>query len=154
MKRILSLLVIPTLLFMFGTTTADAQKKKMKKVPILWAAEDIKWEAPKDAPPGVMAAGLWGNMGKGAYGALIKFGQTMDTPLHIHTSDTKAVVVSGSFWYAAEGGERKMLGPGSYFMIPGGLRHTSGSEAGTVVFQEGPGKFDVKMVKVAKEMKK
>ncbi len=154
MKRILSFLVIPTLLIMFGITGAEAQKKKMKKEPILWAAEDIKWETPKHAPPGVMAAGLWGNMEKGAYGALVKFGQAMDNPLHTHTYDTKAVIVSGSFWYAPEGREKKMLGPGSYFMIPGGLRHTSGAEAGTVVFQEGPGKFDMKMAKAAKEMKK
>ena len=155
MKRIfLSLCLILIGSIVFGATTAFAQKKKMAKKPILWAAEDIKWVELKDAPPGAMGAALWGNMAKGAYGALAKFGQAMDNPLHTHTNDTKAVVISGSFWYASEGGEKKMLGPGSYFMIPGGLRHTSGAEAGTIMFQEGPGKFDMKMVKAAMEKKK
>lgn len=154
MKRIflfLCLILIGSIVF--GATNALAQKKKTKKEATLWAAEDIKWETPKEAPPGLMSAGLWGNMAKGAYGALVKFGEAMDNPLHTHTYDTKAVVVSGSFWYAPEGGEKKMLGPGSYFMVPAGLRHTSGAEAGTVVFQEGPGKFDFKMVEMPKEKK-
>lgn len=155
MKRIflfLCLILIGSMVF--GATNALAQKKKMTKEATLWPAGDIKWVEAKDAPPGVMVAALWGDMSKRSYGALVKFGQEMNNPPHTHTNDVKAVVVSGSFWYASEGGEKKMLGPGSYFMIPGGLKHTSGSEAGTIMFQEGPGKFDMKMIGAPKDMKK
>jgi uncharacterized cupin superfamily protein len=57
------------------------------------------------------------------------------------------VVLAGNFWVAPEGGEKKMFGPGSYVMVPSGWKHTSGADAGTTVFQEGPGKFDMQMVK-------
>jgi quercetin dioxygenase-like cupin family protein len=47
-----------------------------------------------------------------------------------------------------EGGAEKKLGPGSFFSIPGGVKHTSGCAPGApcVIFQQGPGKFDMKMV--------
>ena len=158
MKRIVLFVVLALVGLTFaGSTVADAQKK-MKKEPILWPAADIKWVDPpsKDAPPGVMVSSLWGDMSKGAYGALVKFTQVMDTPLHTHSFDVKGVVISGSFWVAPEGGEKTSFGPGSYMMIPGGWKHTSGNEAGTVLFQEGPGKFDLKPVetKTDETMKK
>ena len=47
-----------------------------------------------------------------------------------HTSDTKAVVVSGTFIVTPEGGAEKRFGPGSYFMVLGGMKHTSGCAEG------------------------
>ncbi len=154
MKKLFSLFsVILAGSILFGATNVFAQKK-MKKEATVWPAADIKWVEAKDAPPGTMFAPLWGDMTKGAFGALAKFGKGMNNPLHTHSSDVKAVVISGAFWYAPEGGDKKVLGPGSYFMIPGGLKHTSGADAGTVMFQEGSGKFDMKPVEPPKEMKK
>ncbi len=153
MKKILllfSVILIGSVLF--GAMNAFAQKK-MKKEAKVWPAGDIKWSEMKGGPPGVMIAPLWGDISKGAYGALIKFTAAMDNPLHTHSSDAKLVVISGSFWHASEGGEKKMLGPGSYFMLPGGVRHASGADAGTVVFQESSGKFDMKPVEMPKEKK-
>lgn len=127
--------------------------EKMGKA-MLMSADDMKWETPtmKDAPPGVQMVSLWGDMNKGAYGSMIKFTQAMDHPLHTHSHDVKSVVVSGSFWIAPENGDKKTFGPGSYFMIPGGWKHTSGADAGTVVFQEGPGKFDMKPMNMKSEL--
>ena len=127
------------------SVTAFSSDKKMKKEATVWPAADIAWAEMKGGPPGIMTASLWGNMSKSAYGALIKFTQELNNPLHRHSNTVKLVVISGSFWYAPEGGEKKMLGPGSYLEVPGGLKHTSGAEAGTTVFQEGSGKFDMKM---------
>ena len=69
-------------------------------------------------------------------------------PLHTHTSDVKSVVVSGTFMVGPEGGPEKKLGPGSYFFVPGRMKHTSTCAAGAdcVLFQETSGKFDMKPV--------
>lgn len=85
---------------------------------------------------------------KGAYTAFAKLPAGQMHPLHTHTSDIKCVVVSGTFILGPEGGPEKKLGPGSYFFVPGGMKHTSGCAEGApcVLFQEGPGKFDMKSV--------
>ncbi len=135
----------------FGATQASAQKK-MKKEPVMWAAEDIKWAEMKGGPPGVMVATLWGDMTKGAYGAFVKFPPNLKNPLHTHTSDIKAVIVSGTFFNVGEGGSEKFYGPGSYFLVPGGWKHTSGSgDQGCTMFMEQPGKFDLKPIEMPKK---
>jgi quercetin dioxygenase-like cupin family protein len=141
-------LVLVGLIF-FGATEASAQKK-MKKQPILWAAEDIKWEQLKDGPPGVMTATLWGDQTKGAYGGLTKFPAGFKAPLHTHTYDTKIVVIKGAYVYNG-----KAYGPGSYVYVPGGTKHTTdgAAESETIFFLEQPGKFDLKIVGEGMEKK-
>ena len=154
MKRVLMFAVYVLVGMIALGVTAFSSDKKMKKEATAWPAGDIKWVEAKEGPPGIMFAPLWGDMSKGAFGTLVKFTAGLDNPLHTHSYTAKLVVISGSFWYAPEGGEKKMLGPGSYLEVPGGLKHTSGAEAGTVVFQEGSGKWDMKMVEAPKGMKK
>jgi quercetin dioxygenase-like cupin family protein len=62
------------------------------------------------------------------------------------------VIVSGTFTYGAEGEAQKAYGPGSYLVIPGGVRHASGCAAGApcVFFHEASGKFDMKPAGVHK----
>jgi quercetin dioxygenase-like cupin family protein len=138
-------LVLVGLIF-FGATQAPAQKK-MKKQPILWAAEDIKWDTLKGSPPGsgVMGAVLWGNLEKGPFGVLIKFPPGFKTPLHHHSSDLKGVVIKGAYIYVSENGAEKRCGPGSYLYEPSGDRHaTRGAEdSETIFYTEGNKKFDV-----------
>ena len=139
-------------LIIVGLTDAFAQKK-MKKEPVMWAAEDIKWVEMKDGPPGVMVATLWGDMTKGAYGAFVKFSPAnTKNPLHTHSSDIKAVVLSGTFTSGPEGGPEKTYGAGSYLFVPGGWKHTSGAgDAGCTFFMEQSGKFDMKPVEMKKD---
>ena len=113
---------------------APAGKAKAKKAAVVWSAADMKWaEVPNVA--GVKVAKLWGDMGKGAYGCITKFDSGLKHDLHTHSADLRTVVISGAFWYAAEGGPVKQLGPGSYLMIPGGVKHTSGcTDAGECMF--------------------
>jgi anti-sigma factor ChrR (cupin superfamily) len=128
-------------LLCIGAVDSRAQKKKEA---VVWPAGDVKWSEMKGGPPGIMYADLWGHIDKGAYGSLIKLPAGLKNPLHTHSSDTKLVVVSGTFLYTPDGGTEQRLGPGSYLMVPGGLKHMSGvSDDGPCeVFQEGPGKFD------------
>ncbi len=127
-----------------------------KKEIVLMPSEDLKWvEMPpppgmKDAPKGdtVQIAVVSGDPMKGAYGAFVKLSAGQVHPLHTHSSDVKAVVLSGTFIVTPEGGVEKKIGPGGYFFVPAKTKHSSSCAAGApcVMFQEGPGKFDVKPV--------
>lgn len=104
-------------------------------------AESISFSA---VTAGVSRAVLWGDPERGPHGALTKFdGGTMQGP-HLHSATIRIVVVSGTFVYKTEDGERR-LGPGSYLLIPGGRTHDSGAGAeGVTFFQEATGKFDLR----------
>ena len=141
-------LVLAGLIFA-GTTQAFAQQKT-KKEPVLWAAEDLKWEPLAGAPPGVMSAMLWGNNTKGAYGGFTKFPAGFNAPLHYHTHETKIVVIKGGYTYKG-----KKYGPGSYLSIPGGDKHVSGGveDSETIFLIQQPGKFDLVPVEPPKDKK-
>jgi quercetin dioxygenase-like cupin family protein len=142
MKRSIFLAaVFVTTLLLSCSVESSAQ---MKKGAVVWPAADIKWAEMKGGPPGIMYANLWGAIDKGMYGTLVKLPAGMTDALHTHSSDTKLVILSGTFLYTPEGGTEQQLGPGSYLMVPKGVRHTSGVSADgpCEVFQEGTGKFD------------
>jgi len=73
-----------------------------------------------------------------------------DSQLHsTHTYDMKVVILSGTYIQAPEGKPEFRLGPGSYFMQPGGdYRHTTTCDQASdcVFFVESKGKFDLKPV--------
>jgi quercetin dioxygenase-like cupin family protein len=139
-----------------GSEEAKA-KTKSKSAPkdpasrlVVMAAGDLKWTDldPKGAP-GVRIADLWGDHAKGAYGAFFKLPAGFAVPLHTHTHDIKVVIVSGTYIQAPDGKPEFRLGPGSYFMQPGGnYRHTTSCDKSSdcVFFAESGGKFDLKVV--------
>ena len=148
MKKTLGVIAMAAvLLAAFTSEQATAQKKMKMKEPIVWAAENIQWEEMKDGPPGVMAAKLWGDRTKGAYGLLVKLPAGFDTPLHFHTNDFKGVIISGTMIHIRDGKEQS-LGSGSYLSIPGGDQHITRvtKDAPCVLFQEGSAPFDLKPV--------
>lgn len=147
MKKLGVLVLVALFVVVFGGTDTFGQKK-MKKEAMLWAAEDIKWETMKNGPQGAMVAILWGNIDKGAYGAMVKLPAGFVTPLHTHSYDLKTVIVSGTMIHTPEGGTEKSYGAGSYLYIPSTERHTTriGADAPCVLFQESSGMFDLKPV--------
>ena len=147
MKNLLVFAMLVAVVVVCGGSTALAQKK-MKKEAVLWAAENVKWAAMKNAPPGVMVANLWGDVSKGAYGALVKLPAGFDTPLHSHTHDMKLVIISGAMIHIPEGGKEESYGQGSYLFIPGGDRHITRipKDEPCLLFQESGGMFDLKPV--------
>ena len=151
MKRTMLAIVAALMLVPALSYAEDAPKPKAKakagKEPVTMAAEDQKWtEIPESH--GVMVTNLWGDMNKGAYGGMAKFPAGHASPLHTHTADAKVIVVAGTFLYTPEGGTEKKFGPGSYVMVPGRSKHTSGCADGApcVLFQEQSAKFDMKPV--------
>ena len=120
---------------------------------VVMPAGDVKWADLDPGAPGVKVADLWGNHANGAFGALFKLPAGFAAPLHTHTYDMKVVIVSGTYIQAPEGKPEFRLGPGSYFMQPGGsYRHTTTCDAASdcVFFVESKGKFDLKPVEAPK----
>ena len=50
--------------------------------------------------------------------------------MHTHTAGSRSVVIAGTMLEGLEGQQQKELGPGSYFHIPGELKHTTMCKAG------------------------
>jgi quercetin dioxygenase-like cupin family protein len=142
------LVAIVALFALAGAALAAEKKPASKKAPpklVLWAADDLKWTAGKNGPPGVMMAVLWGDPDKGAHGALHKFPGGFEAPLHHHTSSYRGVVISGTLVVTPEGGTAKSLPSGSYFSAPPMNKHTTKCEgaSGCVIFVEATHAWDV-----------
>ena len=120
---------------------------------VVMPAANLTWtDLDPTGAPGVKVADLWGNHTKGPFGAFFKLPAGFAVPLHTHTNDMKVVIVSGTYIQAPEGKPEFRLGPGSYFLQPGGnYRHTTSCDAAAecVFFVEGRGKFDLKLVQTA-----
>ncbi|MEO8432124.1 MAG: DUF4437 domain-containing protein [Acidobacteriota bacterium] len=128
--------------------TAPKAKAGAHKAVIMPAA-DLKWADIDPSEPGVQIADVWGDHTKGAFGAFIKFPAGFTAPLHTHTNDMKIVVISGTWIHGPEGKDEVRLGPGSYFMEPGGTyRHTTACDQASecLTFIQSNGKFDLKPV--------
>ncbi len=124
---------------------AVVAKEAAKKEIVQETTADLTW---KELMPGapLQGAEVWKGPG-GAGCQFVKFPKGTAVPLHWHTKDTHAIVISGSFGSAPEGGgEPKLLGPGSHQFVPGKLKHSTkcGDAADCVIYSCSPGPFDVK----------
>jgi hypothetical protein len=130
-----------------GTTNAKPAPKPAESRLVVMPAGDMKWIDLDPGAPGVKVAHLWGNHASGAFGALFRLPAGFAAPLHTHTHDMKVVIISGTYIQAPEGKPEFRLGPGSYFLQPGGsYRHTTTCDKASdcVFFVEGQGAFDLK----------
>ena len=116
-------------------------------VPAVMPAADLKWtDLDPVGAPGVKVATLWGDVGKGAFGAFFKLPAGFAAPLHTHTHEMKLVMVSGTYIQAPKGKPEFRLGAGSYLQQPGGsYQHTTSCDqaAPCVFFVESDGAFDL-----------
>ena len=155
MTKFKSLLILLLSGLIIAASTEALAQKKMKKEMTAVKLQDLKWEQEKDAPPGVMGADVWGDRHKGAYGGYSKFPADAKFPLHYHTNDFKGIVISGSITATGEDGTKHNGGPGDYFSVPAGHRHTTevGPE-GATFFEWSTQKAGMKMVEEKMEEKK
>ena len=128
----------------FGAQGQQAAKPAGARA-ILRAASEIKWVDVPDAK-GVQQAVVWGNAQKGAHGSFAKFAAGTEVPLHTHTAGGRSVVISGTVLEGLEGQKPKELGPGSYFFVPGDMKHTTGCKAGAecIIYTGWLGAFDLR----------
>ncbi len=158
-KRVILVLagsLISSALLLAQGAAAEKEKaapKPAAKKAVFVLAGDMKWEPTPGAPPEVKGVTVYGDPTKGPYGGIQKFPPGFSAPLHTHSSDMHAVVISGTFVVGPEGGPENRLTAGSYEFIPSTYKHTTKCDTGSecVVFVETHGKFDVKMVGEAKK---
>jgi hypothetical protein len=131
-----------------GAAKGKGAPKAEAKKPVFMPAGDLKWADTPGAPSGVKGVTLWGDPAKGPYGGFQKFPAGFLAPLHTHTSDLRAVVISGTLLVGPQGGPENRLPAGSYEFIPSTYQHTTRCDAASecVIFVEAKGKFDVKPV--------
>ena len=111
-------------------------------------ASDLKWKDDADHP-GVQLAAVQGDPAKGAAKFFVKLPSGFDVPLHHHTADHWAVVVSGTMVF--NDGQDHMMPVGSYFAFTGKKQHTTKctDPAGCTIFIDSHGKWDVVVEKTA-----
>ena len=115
--------------------------------PVTTTPDQMKWAANPDSP-GVMTAVAWGDPATGPHGAFHKFTAGFTSPLHTHSANLRAIVISGTMSMTGEDGREMKLPAGSYFYQPTTFRHVTKCLAGSdcLVFVDADGKWDLKPV--------
>ena len=113
-------------------------------------ASDLKWKDAGPDTPGVQIAAVAGDPSKGAAKFFVKLPSGFSAPLHHHTADHAAVVVSGTVVQNVDGQDFTFT-PGSYFAYTGKKQHTTKctDPAGCIIFVDTHGKWDVVPEKTA-----
>jgi hypothetical protein len=132
------------ILAVVGAGGALAAKEAAKKEITQEAMADLAW---KEAMPGMplQVVEVWKGPG-GAGCQYMKFPKGISVPVHFHSKDIHAVVITGNFGSAPEGAEPKLQGPGGHQFVPGKLKHSTkcGDAADCVIYSCSTGPFDVK----------
>ena len=134
-----------SLAVLLGAQAEKAAKPTAAKKAALRAASEMKWVDIPEAK-GAQQAVAWGNPQKGAHSSFAKFAGGTELPMHTHTAGSRSVVIAGTMMEGLEGQTPKELGPGSYFYIPGELKHTTACKAGAecIIYTDWQGAFDLK----------
>jgi hypothetical protein len=91
------------------------------------------------------AAAGYGDLSKGAHGSFVKLPAGFVSPLHTHTEDYYAVVVTGVIANEADAAAKdRPMAAGSYYFQKGKAKHVTKclSANECVIFITQPGKFD------------
>ena len=98
----------------------------------------------------VSHAVLWGDPNTGGYGVFTKIKAGYKDPFHTSSSDVRVTIISGTFLYGTSAGEKK-LAAGSYMVIPAGVQHTEGADAGAdcLYLEQSTGKYEMKILQAA-----
>ena len=132
--------------FDFAPATLDAKAERPKEYvekrppnfkysPLM---PDLKAKSPQ-------IASAWGDSQSGPSGTFFKFPAGFASPAHTHTADYHAVVIKGTILnHTPDDKAPKELGPGAYFMQPGGVAHITACKKGSecLMYSYMTGKFD------------
>ncbi len=154
MKKTVVAFVMVAGLFGVAAEARAAEKGKKGGTAVLIPAGDLQWS---DVPgfEGVKTVVPEGDAAKGPHHAFLKFAPGFAAPLHHHTANHYATVISGTLVLVVDGEEHK-LPAGSYFALTGKKKHETRCEAGAdcVLFLDARGKWDVLPEKPAASPKK
>lgn len=91
-------------------STAPAAAQAPETIP----AAELQW---RNMFPGVDFAPAYGDWEKEAHGNFVRFAPGTKVPIHTHTNDYHAVMVSGQMANLFEGDQRVVIDPGTYFYM-------------------------------------
>lgn len=137
---------ISVLTILFSLLTATAFAKTNANI-IMMDSKDFKWSAVPDTP-GVQVAVVEGDLTKGNHHAMHKFAAGTTVPMHHHTADTFATVITGTIILTVDGTEHR-LPAGSFFSYKKKQPHATACAAGAecILSIDARGKWDVMMEK-------
>ncbi len=133
----------------FDFAPAKAEKgAKADPAAIEKTLKAAKWTPFDDKnPKGPARSALWGDGTKEATGMYIRVPAGNQSYWHIHKADYHAVVLAGTVNNIESGSEAKDLPVGSYYMQPGGNKHTTNCKAGgpdCIIYVYSVGAFETK----------
>jgi len=143
--RVAVLGVVPALALLFAVGFAQGGQQQPGNAPLFAPVDKASFQV---VSPGLSKSVVWGDQGKGPYGAFTKFEPDFDAGVHAHTNDIWIVVIQGAYLYSDDAGEKRVE-PGDFLRIPGGRKHRSGGDKkwGALFYEESNGKFDLMPVK-------
>jgi quercetin dioxygenase-like cupin family protein len=112
-----------------AATAAPPKAAEAVASPTLWSASELKW-TDIAAVKGARQAVLWGDPEKEGFGKLNRWPAGAEVPLHYHPFEVRGVVMEGTVTITPEGGAAKELGPGSYWHLPGKVKHVTTCKPG------------------------
>jgi len=98
----------------------------------------------KEIVPGAQFGAVHGDWEKGAHGKYVRFVKGVQIPLHRHSNEYHALVLSGQVVNLFEGGRRVAMAPGEYFYMAGGRAHAHEclSDGGCLLYAYGDKAWD------------
>ena len=135
-KKMLSFLALSAMAY-----AANAQSDMMQES-VHKPVESLSWFATGIGP--MQAAVAYGDMNKGAHGTFLKMPKGFVSPVHMHTHEYHAVVISGTIVNSEVGKPDIKMRPGSYWFQVGNVKHVTKcvSDSGCTVFLSQPENFD------------
>jgi len=91
----------------FGSAAPAQERDRVGPAAVQW----------KEIVPGAHFGAVYGDWNKEAHGKYVRFVKRVQIPLHRHTNDYHAVVISGRMVNLFEGGRRVEVAPGEYFYM-------------------------------------
>lgn len=127
-----------------AVVAACSDLASLKKKIVSFTASELVWIEIPDSG-GIRYANVRGDLaGDGPYEAFVLFPAGKDNPYHYHTRSIPTVVLKGTFYVVIDG-QRTEYPAGSFYDLPGHLKHFSGCADGVdcLLFQYQDRGFDL-----------
>lgn len=147
-------LVAVALVAMAGATAYAKSDMSMSTHVSVYTPTSMKWMPGTGDMKGLQVAALEGDPSKpGPWTIRIKFPAGTKFPVHYHPDTERVTVISGAIWVAVgnkyDATKLMALPPGSYAVIPAGIRHYAAMKVETVIQLSGTAPFAMKMDKTS-----
>lgn len=116
--------VLVALTFAGGVIAHEGRMSTVATVPnVNTPVTELKWGETGIGP--LQASPVFGDLSKGEHATIIKMPAGFASPVHTHTHDYYAIVVTGVVTNASVGEKEIPLPPGSYWLQPGDKPHVT-----------------------------